>query len=129
MDNTIDKTKTIIDKIQKLLNLSENNPNSSEAESAMLKAQALMAEYNVSVAKSMDPEAVEKIVSVGCEHKKKLRIQRKTCRDHRGKFRLCGLFHGWADHILWSQDFRLHGKRSFRVCVLADLSERFGSLP
>lgn len=70
MENTIDKTKAIIDKIQKLLNLSENNPSSSEAESAMLKAQALMAEYNVSVAKSMDPEAVEKIVSVGCEHKK-----------------------------------------------------------
>lgn len=37
----------IADKIQKLLNLAGNNPNEEEAQAALLKAQALMAQYNV----------------------------------------------------------------------------------
>ena len=37
----------IADKIQKLLNLDGNNPNEEEAQAALLKAQALMAQYNV----------------------------------------------------------------------------------
>lgn len=37
----------ITDKIQKLLNLAGNNPNEEEAQAALLKAQKLMAQYNV----------------------------------------------------------------------------------
>lgn len=37
----------IADKIQKLLNLAGNNPNEEEAKSALLKAQELMAKYNI----------------------------------------------------------------------------------
>lgn len=37
----------IADKIQKLLNLAGNNPNEQEAKAALLKAQKLMAQYNV----------------------------------------------------------------------------------
>jgi hypothetical protein len=37
----------IADKIQKLLALAGNNPNEAEAEAALLKAQELMAQYNV----------------------------------------------------------------------------------
>lgn len=39
----------IMDKIEKLLALAGNNPNKEEAQSALLKAQELMAKYNVSV--------------------------------------------------------------------------------
>lgn len=37
----------IADKIQKLLNLAGNNPNEQEAKAALLKAQELMAQYNI----------------------------------------------------------------------------------
>lgn len=37
----------IVDKIQKLLALAGNNPNENEAKAALLKAQELMAQYNV----------------------------------------------------------------------------------
>ena len=41
------KMNRIADKIQKLLALAGNNPSETEAKAALLKAQALMAEYNV----------------------------------------------------------------------------------
>lgn len=37
----------IAEKVQKLLNLAGNNPNQEEAQAALLKAQALMAQYNL----------------------------------------------------------------------------------
>lgn len=40
----------IADKIQKLLSLAGNNPSAEEAKAALLKAQQLMAEYNMSEA-------------------------------------------------------------------------------
>lgn len=39
----------IVEKVQKLLNLAGNNPNENEAKAALLKAQKLMAEYNISM--------------------------------------------------------------------------------
>lgn len=39
----------IADKIQKLLNLAGNNPNEEEAQAALLKAQKLMAQYNLDI--------------------------------------------------------------------------------
>lgn len=44
MENT-----AIIKKIEKLLSLAGNNPSAKEAEAAMLKAQQLMAEHNISL--------------------------------------------------------------------------------
>lgn len=44
---TDSKLNRIADKIQKLLNLAGNNPSEAEAQAALLKAQALMAEYNI----------------------------------------------------------------------------------
>jgi hypothetical protein len=41
-----DKDK-VLEKIQKLFSLSGNNPSTKEAQSALLKAQALMAQYNL----------------------------------------------------------------------------------
>lgn len=41
------KMDNIADKVQKLINLAGNNPNEEEAKSALLKAQALMAKYNL----------------------------------------------------------------------------------
>ena len=57
----------IIDRIKKLLALSGNNPNEAEAEAALLKAQALMAEHDVSV----DLSESDKIEygEERCEHK------------------------------------------------------------
>lgn len=37
----------IADKIQKLLSLAGNNPSQEEAQAALLKAQKLMAQYNI----------------------------------------------------------------------------------
>lgn len=40
---------SVMNKIQKLLNLAGNNPNEEEAKAALLKAQELMARYNVTM--------------------------------------------------------------------------------
>jgi len=57
----------MMDKIRKLLKLSENNENESEASSALLKAQKLMSENNISMDMS-NPEKIE-YASLVCEHK------------------------------------------------------------
>lgn len=46
--------KNIISKIEKLLALAGNNPSEAEAQVAMLKAQKLMAEYNLDMAQFQD---------------------------------------------------------------------------
>jgi hypothetical protein len=46
--------KNIISKIEKLLALAGNNPSEAEAQAAMLKAQKLMAEYNLDMAQFKD---------------------------------------------------------------------------
>lgn len=45
----MDKLEKVVLKIKKLLALSDGNPNENEAKEALLKAQALMVEYNVEV--------------------------------------------------------------------------------
>ena len=49
-----EKRQQIIDKIKKLLTLSGNNPNESEAVQAAMKAQQLMAEYAISEDETLD---------------------------------------------------------------------------
>lgn len=67
----------IMDKIQKLFALAGNNPNREEAEAALLKAQELMAKYNIKVAKqgNKKEECVLKVVE------KHARL-RKAARNH-----------------------------------------------
>ena len=54
-------------KVEKLLSLAGNNPSQEEAQSAMAKAQKLIAEYNLDMSKLKDDER-EDIVVVRCEH-------------------------------------------------------------
>ena len=69
---TMDK---IIDKINKLLALANNNPNESEAMSAALKAQELMARYNIEVEqldqKPENREIVKEIYAASDKHEMK----------------------------------------------------------
>ncbi len=54
----------IIEKIRKLLALSENNSNSSEAELAMLKAQELLLQYKIEMNEIKDTKKVKIIEAV-----------------------------------------------------------------
>lgn len=53
------KTEKIVDKIKKLLKLSENNPSQEESYAAFQKAQALMVEYKLSQSDITDKDQVK----------------------------------------------------------------------
>lgn len=53
MADNADKLKAVILKIQKIMELAGNNPNEHEAASAAEKAQAMLAEYNLTMADIM----------------------------------------------------------------------------
>jgi hypothetical protein len=58
----------IVKKIQKLLNLSGNNPNAAEAESAFLKAQELMLQHKIEESElNKDTKKTMRIISAYCE--------------------------------------------------------------
>lgn len=59
--------EALMKKVEKLLSLAGNNPSQEEAQSAMAKAQKLIAEYNLDMSKLKDDER-EDIVVVRCEH-------------------------------------------------------------
>lgn len=59
MKQTNDKAAKVLDKVKKLLALSGNNPSEEEAKSAALKAQKLMAEYNLTLADAEEDEKLE----------------------------------------------------------------------
>lgn len=61
------ESSNIANKIQKLLNLANNNPSSEEAQAALLKAQQLMAEHNIHVEASVEikPELTKEFVQGG----------------------------------------------------------------
>lgn len=56
----------IIEKIRKILALAENNPNENEAISAALKAQELMAKFNINEAEIGNELSKERIDSLEC---------------------------------------------------------------
>lgn len=64
----------IIEKIQNLLDLSNNNPNEHEALAAALKAQELMAKYNIEINEisHADEEIVEESYELGRSHNHKI---------------------------------------------------------
>lgn len=78
----------IISKIKKLFALGTNNPSSEEAKTAVLKAQKLLSEYNIS---SLDLEEVEKEIAgseiweVGSGNKWKYRLGDLVARNFRCK--------------------------------------------
>lgn len=53
------KMNQIADKIQKLLALAGNNPSEQEAQAALLKAQALMAKYNIDMEAAGTDEVIK----------------------------------------------------------------------
>ncbi|RRD38801.1 DUF2786 domain-containing protein [Leptotrichia sp. OH3620_COT-345] len=53
-----EKREKIIEKVKKLLKLSQKNSNAAEAESAALKAQKLMAEYKIEIANTEEIDEV-----------------------------------------------------------------------
>lgn len=55
----MDDMNKVADKIQKLLNLAGNNPNQEEAQAALLKAQALMVQYNIDMESFDGEEKIE----------------------------------------------------------------------
>ena len=59
--------EALIKKVEKLLSLAGNNPSQEEAQSAMAKAQKLIAEYNLDMNELKDDKR-EDIVVVRCEH-------------------------------------------------------------
>lgn len=88
-----EQTKTreqIADKIRKLLALAGNNPNEAEAGAALLKAQQLMAENDISIAEA-DTAAIE-YDSVSCEHKWDYAFRSPLARVIAANFR-CELYH------------------------------------
>ena len=58
--------KSVIERIKKLLSLAGNNPNENEAMAAALKAQALMAQYNIEIDQLEDREVRKEIVEEYC---------------------------------------------------------------
>ena len=62
------KQEQALDKIKKLLALSENNPSEGESKAALLKAQKLMAEYDIAMEDMENSETAENLI-VYCEHK------------------------------------------------------------
>lgn len=65
MTDNIDK---ILDKVQKLLALAGNNPSEAEAQAAALKAQALIAEYNLDMDALSDDERKEAYELIAAVH-------------------------------------------------------------
>jgi len=63
MESTFEKDK-ILDKVKKTLNLAMNNNNEHEAKLAMLKAQEIMAKYNLSMKDVEARSEIEKKVAV-----------------------------------------------------------------
>lgn len=55
-EKAMDREK-VMKRVQKLLNLATGNPNENEAQNALLKAQAYMAEHNISMKEVSDVEA------------------------------------------------------------------------
>lgn len=55
----------LVEKVKKLLALAGNNPNENEAQAAMLKAQKMIAEYNLEIT---DGEAKDEITTMAATH-------------------------------------------------------------
>lgn len=81
--------KKIIEKIKKVLELSRNNPSEAEAKAAAMKAQKLMAEYHISMARideNDDPGNItEKAMTVGTGNKWKYQLAQIVAKNFRCK--------------------------------------------
>lgn len=87
MENLRERT---IEKIRKVLELSRNNPSEEEAKSAMLKAQRLMAEYDVTMkeveAEDESDNIVSSTVEVGMGNKWKYMLANLIAKNFRCRF-------------------------------------------
>lgn len=116
-DNT-SKIEKVLDKIKKLLALAGNNPSEEEAMAAALKAQELMAEYNVTVTDEEDKiEMSESGFSTGVDNNWKYILSDVVATNFRcrtywlGKKRV--IFYGYkSDCEIASQVFEF----LFKIC-------------
>lgn len=97
----------MIEQIRKLLALAGNNPCEKEAISAALKAQALMAKYNIDLAQVEDEQSKEEIVKEYCMKgtgvsKWKNMLASIISKNFRVKFYLSGdniVFYGYKTDV------------------------------
>lgn len=103
MDNVLNEK--IIEKIKKILELSKNNPSVEEAKSAALKAQKLMAEYNIKMSEIEMIDDIENIVEekidVGTGNKWKYTLSSIVAKNFRCKYFYYGkstvVFYGYEE--------------------------------
>lgn len=112
---TMEQREKVIARIQKVLELSRNNPSKEEAQSAALMAQKLLAQYHLSMVdiESMEKEVenIEEIfVEVGMGNKWKGRLAGIIAKNFRCKYyfhgRDCIVFYGYEmDAAVAAQTF------------------------
>lgn len=111
MEITTETQEKIISKIQKLLALSES-PNEHESQSALAKAQKLMAEYNVSVT---TPEEDPILVIEMDEDTVGISVLRKTLATSLAKHFGCKVMYSksYKDVGVTKVEFKLHTRIQF----------------
>lgn len=112
MENTDVKT---IDKIKKLLALGEHNPNDHEAQAAILKAHALMAEHGIS---AVDTDEDISYSTESCEHKGDRKFRRNLAAIIAPNFR-CHYYlsNGWVTIFGRSSDAKI-AKEAFEYAYV-----------
>ena len=97
----------ILNKIKNLLDLANNNPNENEAIAAALKAQELMAKYNIELdqldEKKETREIVKEVYYQSSRHEMK-KMEDRSCSYHRSEFQMQNIF-PWRKRrgFLWLQ--------------------------
>lgn len=85
--------ESLMKKVEKLLALAGNNPSEEEAQSAMLKAQKLIAEYNLDMS-NLSPEDKEEIVMMAATHPNnngyRIRLAQVLASNFRCRAIMCG---------------------------------------
>lgn len=87
-----DTSEKVTEKIKKLLALSKNNPSEEEANSALLKAQAMMAEYDISI-DECEPDKIT-YGEERCEHKWNMGYRKPLANVIATNFRCEVYYHG-----------------------------------
>lgn len=85
-------SEKVTEKIKKLLALSKNNPSEEEANSALLKAQAMMAEYDISI-DECEPDKIT-YGEERCEHKWNMGYRKPLAHVISTNFRCEIYYHG-----------------------------------
>lgn len=84
MIKNIDKIEKVLDTVKKLFALAGNNPSEGEAQAAALKAQELIAKYNLTITNEDEKlEMTEKSFSTGVDKSWKYSLENIICKNFR----------------------------------------------